>query len=90
MTYQRDPRRNLRPGESSAPLIIIGVLAAAFIMLVAISFWPTTDNRTGVATNMDRSTRVERPATPAPPPAANKPQTDLKPTTSPPAKAPAQ
>jgi hypothetical protein len=67
----------------------MGVLAAAFIMLVAISFWPITDNRT-VATNTEQSTRVERTATPAPPSQFNKPQTDLKPTTPPPAKAPAQ
>jgi hypothetical protein len=68
----------------------MGVLAAAFIMLVALSFWTTTDNRTGVATNTDTSKPVERPATPAPAPPANKPQTDLKPTTPPPVKAPAQ
>jgi hypothetical protein len=65
----------------------MGVLAAAFIMLVAISFWPTTDNRTGVAINTDQPSRSERP-TPAP--QSNKPSTNLKPTTPAPAKAPAQ
>jgi len=98
MTYEHDPIRNdptranhpvVPPSEpGSGSMVTAGILGALFIFLLAFMLWPAGENRTNVAT--DTSTRVERPATPTPAtPPANKPQTDLKPTT-PPAKTPAQ
>ena len=51
-------------------LVLFGMAAAAFVVLLAVMFWPTGENKTGVVTS-DTSTQVERNAP------ADKPKTDL-------------
>ena len=80
----RDYDRNLRRSDTSPiALTIAGVLCALFIGLLAFGLWPSSDQRTTVATDM--STRVDgspsKPRTnPSPPaaPLAAVPQTDMK------------
>jgi hypothetical protein len=82
--YENDPNRLDRPTvrreveASSGAGIVAGVLAAALIVLLAFSLWPSSDNRTG--TNVSENTRVERAPTTTPP--ANKPATPTTPAPS--------
>jgi hypothetical protein len=89
---QRDPdrvtHREVRTVDSSGTGIMLGLAIAALVALGAIMFWPRGETAKTVTTD---STRIEKPATPAPnAPTANKPVTDTKPAPTPPAKAPAQ
>ena len=71
--YEHDPNRIERPSirrdaeASSGPKIVAGILAAAVIVLLAFSLWPSGDNRTG--TTVTENWRVERAPTTITPPA---------------------
>jgi hypothetical protein len=88
---QRDPDRVTPTGTRDRTMtgsggLLVGLFVVGLLVLGYMMFWPS--ERT---TNLSDSTPTERtaPTTTTTPP-TNKPQTDLKPDTPPPAKAPAQ
>jgi len=73
--YEHDPNRD-RPSirqqveARSGAGIAAGILAAALIVLLAFTFWPNGDNRTGTSVTQN-APREERAPTTTPP--SNKP-----------------
>jgi hypothetical protein len=88
---QRDPDRVTRTGvrdsTTGSGAIIAGLFVVGLLIFGYMMFWPTADR----TTNLTDSTRMDRtaPTTTTMPP-TNKPLTDVKPITPPPAKTPAQ
>jgi hypothetical protein len=67
---QRDP---VQPRSFSNSAIIASILLAAAVVLGVLTFWTTSDTRTGTAMR-DDSPRVERPSqSPTPGPTPTKP-----------------
>ena len=54
-----DRRFGMRGDTRDGNLMLYGLVGAALVLLLAVAFWPRSENRPGVATS-DTSTRVER------------------------------